>query len=89
MGRKVEETRGTGYVETPLVVSMAATSSSSSSFSCFTRGVKIKEGERERKKKKREKRGRVWEWVYGGEADVINGNCAKVPRRTRVTPVPH
>lgn len=23
------------------------------------------------------------------EADVINGNCAKVPRRIRVTPVPH
>lgn len=25
----------------------------------------------------------------GGGADVINGNCAKAPRRTRVTPVPH
>lgn len=87
MGRKVEETRGTGYVETPLVVSMAATSSSSSSsFSCFTRGVKIKEGEREEEKEAREKGTRVG---VGGEADVINGNCAKVPRRTRVTPVPH
>lgn len=86
MGRKVEETRGTGYVETPLVVSMAATSSSSFSFSCFTRGVKIKEGEREEEKEAREKGTRVG---VGVEADVINGNCAKVPRRTRVTPVPH
>lgn len=40
----------------------------------------------------REKRGRdrgrahKTRWC---EADVINGNCAKVARRTRVTPVPH
>lgn len=54
----MEETRGTGYVETPLVVSMAATSSSSFS-SCFTRGVKIKEGEREEEKEAREKGTRV------------------------------
>lgn len=71
--------------DTSLVVSMAATASSSSS---STRGVKIK-GERGRKRSERGREGRVWEWVYGGEADVINGNCAKVPRRTRVTPVPH
>lgn len=71
----------TGYrIRRNAVVSTAATSSSSSSSS--TRGVKIKEGE-----EKEAREGGVW--VYGGEADVINGNCAKVPRRTRVTPVPH
>lgn len=49
--------------------------------------------DRERKKgrKKRVHRAQNDDGDGGGgeEADVINGNCAKVPRRTRVTPVPH